>query len=48
VGVKGGTNRVTTEGHGFDIEGVQLVQVHDLGQDVDGSRLFSMHIGVWY
>jgi len=43
-----GANRVTTEGHGFDIEDVQLVQVHDLGPYVDGSRLFPMRIGGWY
>jgi hypothetical protein len=45
---KVGANRVTTEGHGFNIEDVQLVQVHDLGPYFDGSRLFPMLIGGWY
>jgi hypothetical protein len=43
-----GANRVTTEGHGFDMGDVQLVRIHDLGPYFDGSRLFPMRIGGWY
>jgi hypothetical protein len=42
-----GANRVTLEGHGFDIGDVRLVQLHDLRQYVDGSTRFPNLLEGW-